>query len=141
MQVFIIGSVIETAKCLDKRRLNKQIVECHQILDAIRGKKDGWKNHPCVLQYKNDISWLEEYTRCLEYYKAGELMYANDCDFEAWVLTPTWHTKEYYNNMKMRLYTKDNDHYSSFKDLGESYTNMYWDIKNKKWKYYDVTQK
>lgn len=28
MQVFIIGSPYETAKVLDKKRLNKQIIEC-----------------------------------------------------------------------------------------------------------------
>jgi hypothetical protein len=27
MQVFIIGSAIETAMCLDEKRLNKQIIE------------------------------------------------------------------------------------------------------------------
>ena len=35
MQVFIIGSLLDTAMCLDKKRLNKQIIECQQILKAI----------------------------------------------------------------------------------------------------------
>jgi hypothetical protein len=35
MQVFVIGSAIETAMCLDKKRLNKQIIECQQILKGI----------------------------------------------------------------------------------------------------------
>lgn len=38
MQVFIVGSPLYTAKSLDKRRLNKQIIEYRQILDAIKGK-------------------------------------------------------------------------------------------------------
>jgi hypothetical protein len=37
MQVFIVGSPLETAKALDNRRLNKQIIECQQILDALNG--------------------------------------------------------------------------------------------------------
>ena len=37
MQIFIVGSPIETADTLDKRRLNKQIIECRQILAAING--------------------------------------------------------------------------------------------------------
>ena len=41
MQVFIIGSALETAQALDKKRLNKQIVECKQILNAIEGKTKG----------------------------------------------------------------------------------------------------
>ncbi|MBR5476684.1 MAG: hypothetical protein IKV17_07700 [Bacteroidaceae bacterium] len=37
MQVFIIGTPLETAIALDPLRLNKQIVECQQILDALNG--------------------------------------------------------------------------------------------------------
>lgn len=68
MNVFIIGSVIDTAISLDKRRLNKQIIECHQILDTLSGKKKAWSNHPCVLQYKTDIGWLRAYKVCLNAY-------------------------------------------------------------------------
>ena len=52
MQVFIIGSAIETAMCLDKKRLNKQIIECRQILKTINGESKAWMNHPCTIQYK-----------------------------------------------------------------------------------------
>ena len=41
MQVFIIGTPLETARVLDNKRLNKQIIECGQILDATA--KDCWK--------------------------------------------------------------------------------------------------
>lgn len=34
MQIFLIGNVLETAKCLDSRRLNKQIIEVKQIISA-----------------------------------------------------------------------------------------------------------
>lgn len=48
MQVFIIGSPLSTARALDKRRLNKQIIECEQILSALNGAKAWlrkcWKN-------------------------------------------------------------------------------------------------
>lgn len=40
MQVFIIGTPFETAKSLDKKRLNKQIIECKQILKAIDGESN-----------------------------------------------------------------------------------------------------
>lgn len=36
MQVFIVGSPLETARVLDPKRLRKQIIECQQILDAIK---------------------------------------------------------------------------------------------------------
>ena len=48
MQIFIIGSPFETAQALDKRRLNKQIIECRQIMKAINGESEAWANHPCV---------------------------------------------------------------------------------------------
>lgn len=71
MQVFIVGSPFETAKALDKRRLNKQIIECGQILDAISGETKAWIKHPCVKMYFNHVKWLEWYTSCLAYYKNG----------------------------------------------------------------------
>lgn len=60
MQVFIVGTPLETAMALDSRRLNKQIIECQQILDALNGKK-AWSNHPCVLQYRGYEYWLTIY--------------------------------------------------------------------------------
>lgn len=51
MQVFIIGTPLETAIALDPLRLNKQLLETQQILDALNGKK-AWSKHPAVLQYK-----------------------------------------------------------------------------------------
>lgn len=57
MQVFIIGNALETAMILDNRRLNKQIIECQQILNALSGNK-AWSDHPCTLQYKEYEDWL-----------------------------------------------------------------------------------
>lgn len=57
MQVFIVGSPLETARALDSKRLRKQIIECRQILDALNGKS-AWSNHPCVLQYRGNEAWL-----------------------------------------------------------------------------------
>lgn len=37
MNVFIIGTPLETARALDKARLNKQIIECQQMLDEVIG--------------------------------------------------------------------------------------------------------
>ena len=67
MNVFIVGSPLETARALDKRRLNKQIIECQQIIKAIMGAC-AWANHPCTLQYKGYEKWLEWYMLTLHYY-------------------------------------------------------------------------
>lgn len=85
MNVFIIGTALETAKALDKRRLNKQIIECQQMLDAMDGKK-AWSNHPCTLQYATHKQWLYDYMLCLELYRFGDLSlsqhYSSECEKE-----------------------------------------------------------
>ena len=125
MNVFIVGSPLETAQALDGLRLNKQIIECRQILDALNGKK-AWSNHPCTLQYKEHQLWLYDYMRCLESYKNGDLfsaeLFSGACD----CIRPAFHTKEFFAQMKRRLYTKNPTHYAQWADLGESQENHYW---------------
>lgn len=125
MQVFIVGSPLETAQALDKCRLNKQIIECRQILDALNGAK-AWSNHPCVLQYRGYEMWLGFYKYCLEYYANGLLRDAKIENDYAESRKPPFHTEEYYDQMKRRLYTKDKEHYKQWADLGESQENWYF---------------
>ena len=47
---------------------------------------------------------------------------------------PEFHTDEYFEQMKRRLYTKDKEHYSYWSELGESNENWYW-VDNQ-WKKY-----
>lgn len=124
MQVFIIGSPLETAKALDKRRLNKQIIECYQILNALNGAKS-WRNHPVVLQYRGYEYWLEMYMKTLHYYAVG-IELVNDANEEALKCTPKFHTEEFFNQMKRRLYTKNPQHYSLWSYLGTSQENWYF---------------
>lgn len=125
MNVFIVGSPFETAMALDSRRLNKQIIECQQILDALNGKK-AWSNHPCTLQYAGYERWLMNYMSCLLRYKCGEI--ERSATSSAWceLDRPPFHTEEFFDQMKRRLYTKDNSHYAQWADLGESQENWYW---------------
>ena len=136
MQVFIIGTAFETAMVLDKKRLNKQIIECDQILKAINGESKYWRNHPCVKMYTEHKIWLCYYVMSLGYYKEGNkdasIRYSNYANN----YRPNFHTQDYFDNMKRRLYTKNNNHYKEFIHLGESYENWYW-IDNK-WKKYKV---
>lgn len=128
MNVFIVGSPLETARALDKKRLNKQIIECQQILDALDGKK-AWSNHPCTIQYREHRTWLVLYMACLNYYRRGNYFMA---DFTSQVLedakseAPHFHTEEFFTQIKRRLYTKDPIHYAQWADLGTSEENWYW---------------
>lgn len=125
MQVFIIGTPLETATALDNRRLNKQIIECQQILDALNGAK-AWSNHPCVLQYRGYEKWLEHYLSCLTLYKHNAYIHAKVCSDLAQMCKPEWHTTEYFDQMKRRLYSKNNEHYKQWENLGESNQNFYY---------------
>ena len=134
MNVFVVGSPLETAMCLDSRRLNKQIIECKQIIKAINGETKAWANHPATLQYKNHMDWLICYTHCLEEYRGGFIENASVENQNAIKYTPDWHTEEYITQMKRRLYTKNNNYYYQWKDFGESDINMYY--VDGMWRYY-----
>lgn len=125
MQVFIIGTPLETAMSLDPLRLNKQILETQQILDALNGKK-AWSRHPAVLQYRGHEEWLEHYLSCLTLYKHNASIHAGVCSDLARMCTPEWHCEEYYDQMKRRLYTKNMEHYKQWESLGRSLENWYW---------------
>lgn len=125
MQVFVVGSPLETAKALDKRRLNRQLQEVKVILAALNGAK-AWGNHPCVLQYRGREEWLRAYKACLEWYVSGDetkaLWASNLADY--W--RPMFHTQEYFDNMKARLFTKNPQHYAQFEEYGTSDYNLYY---------------
>lgn len=126
MQVFIIGSVLETAMNLDLKRFNKQIVETKQILKTLRKKSEAWKNHPCVLQYKDHVNYLAQYVSCLESYKRNDLALAKYFSDLADIIKPEFHTADYFDQMKRRLYTKDPIAYSRWSGLGKSDENWYY---------------
>ena len=127
MQVFIVGSPLETAMALDPKRLNRQIQEVKVILDALNGAK-AWSNHPCVLQYRGHEFWLRCYKRVLEEVQksGGASIRSKYFNYRAIETTPDWHTQEYYNQMKRRLYSKNKEHYKQFAEYGESQVNLYF---------------
>lgn len=66
MQTFLpYPSFRESAKALDDKRLNKQTMECRQILQALLGFTDAWKNH-CITRmwagYEGAL--IEFWTQC-----------------------------------------------------------------------------
>lgn len=62
MQTFLpYPSFEDTARCLDNRRLGKQIVEAYQVLKAITDPTYGWQNHPAVNQWRGYSHYLINY--------------------------------------------------------------------------------
>ena len=134
MQVFIIGSPLETAQALDSRRLHKQVIEGRQILRVIAGNSDAWAHHPATLQYYGRFTWLLHYVLCLHNYRKGRIETAQRWSEMADKRRPDFHTQEYFDQMKRRLYTKDPQHYAQWEHLGTSDVN--WYFINGAWKYY-----
>ena len=134
MNVFIIGTPLETAKALDKKRLNKQIIECGQILKAIAGESTAWKNHPATKMYKYHQEWLKLYMHCLNAYRLNNINAAEHLSNYADTMRPEFHTQEYFDQMKRRLYTKNNEHYKQWESLGE--TDINWYYVDGIWKFY-----
>lgn len=134
MQVFIVGTPLYTAEILDKKRLNKQIIECVQLLNAIKGISNAWKNHPCAIQYRDNVEWLENYMLCIKAYRDGDIDNALSFNNRCVEMTPSFHIEEYFNQMKRRLFTKNQEHYKQWRHLGVSNENWYWVDNN--WKKY-----
>lgn len=131
MQVFIpYPEPIKVARCLDKKRLNKQIIEAKQIISAIvktyKGQVTAWASHPVVKMYKNNTEWLQLYTDVLEYYRDGREDIAIHLSNQADRGRPSWMTEALCNSHKRRLAEKDPDfYYKFFKENGISKVNYY----------------
>jgi hypothetical protein len=52
---------VKSAKALDYRRLGKQRVEAWQILRALMGISQGWRNHPATKMWRGHEKALCEY--------------------------------------------------------------------------------
>lgn len=127
MQVFVPYSApIDVARCLDPKRLNKQIIECQQILDAIDGKSDAWKNHPVTKMYYPYRNWLEHYLNTLANFKEGDLGHAEWWNKHANYIRPAFLTDEFCDQHKRRLYTKAPSLYPQFEEYGTTEENWYF---------------
>lgn len=143
MQIFITGSPLETAKALDKKRLNKQIIEAKQIIMALNGETKAWANHPVVKMYESPaaVLWLKGYLKILENYKEGRGFLLKFLNKIVHAIRPDFQSLEYFDQMKRRLYTKDNVHYAQWAHLGTSEVNWYWSPQDNKWIYYKNKKK
>ena len=68
MQTFLpFKSFTNTARALDNKRLNKQILECYQILNVLSNDDPhaGWRNHPAVKMWRGHELGLYTYTMAM----------------------------------------------------------------------------
>ncbi len=68
MQTFVPSTdLVECARVLDNRRLNKQITEAFQIVLELCGERAGWQHHPAVRMWRGHETFLLTYGRhCYE---------------------------------------------------------------------------
>lgn len=125
MQVFVpYSSPIDVAKCLDRKRLHKQVLECRQILNAISGTSKAWANHPVVKMYREHKMWLYYYMNCLACFcYGGPPQYWSDL---ADMCKPSFLIEEFQVQHRRRLYTKDPVHYADWVVYGASKENWYF---------------
>ena len=137
MQVFIpYPSPIDVARCLDGKRLRKQIAECTQILYNLDGKSTFWHKHPIFKMYKRDYMWLVYYKETLDLYNKGRIEQAELASKEADAIRPTFITDGLCDQHKRRLYTKAPHLYPQFAEYGTSDVNWYV-VDGELWKFVD----
>lgn len=138
MNIFVpFISLLENAKSLwkDKRRFNKQIIECNQIIKAIEGNK-AWRNHPITKMYELNKDWIELYRDCLINYKL--FINSTNCNDKqnyshllilinrkAKSITPSFLNEKYCIQHRKRLFTKNPTAFEEFKCYGVSNENWY----------------
>ena len=133
MQTFLpYPSFIESAKCLDYRRLGKQRVECKQILTALSGGT-AWKNHPAVLMWKDHIAALQVYANVIikewidRGYKNNMPYYSPDI-FK--IECPPWFgIPEFHASHRSNLLRKDPEYYGQFGWTEPDNLEYYWPTK------------
>ena len=147
MQTFLPFPDFEaTAKCLDNKRLNKQIIECGQILTALarltelryRGqwqdssgtwttKPVPWGNHPAVRMWLGHKGWLVFYRNIMvhEWHARG---YRSHAEWEetSRMFSPWWlGNKDFHESHQGNLLRKNFSHYSQF-FFGPQYEGYLW---------------
>ena len=129
----------QSFKILDWRRLGKQRVEAHQILNVLleRTNTKGWRNHPITRMWDGYEPALQLYfNMCVkEWTDRG---YNNNMEFAKIndvIVYPHWlGNKSFHSSPRANLLRKDYEYYSQF-GWGEDSTNPYtwYDTEKKQW--------
>ena len=135
LQTFLpYKSFTKSAKELDSKRLNKQILECYQILKVLSSDdpKAAWRNHPAVKMWKSHEFALWKYVQAMIVEannrniktdkNLSNLLELRDVKGKKWGLrNPKWMSdktlmKYVTTTHKANLFIKDQVLYSQFRD-------------------------
>lgn len=133
MQTFLSEPTFRaSAQALDSKRLNKQLLEGRQMLNALAGNQKGFVNHPATLMWKGHehafmsylasvviemaergIEYANNWRECLRIH--GEKWYGDGRPTNG---TPEWFTGESKQRIitthRANLYLKDPDYYAHY---------------------------
>ena len=133
MQTFLpFSDFKKCAQSLDNKRLNKQHVECLQIINVLEGNSTSWRNHPAVRMWENTLDALKQYANCIKDeclsrgFKSEKIPYFS---VPSQISYPKWLGQDLvHNSHKSNLARKLPSHYTpqGFEDKGiEGY---YWPV-------------
>jgi hypothetical protein len=138
LQTFLpYESFSQSAKVLDRQRLGKQRVEVKQILNALLGETDGWKNHPATKMWEGHEKALAEYGYkiCEEWISRG---YKDSLAGDFFILinelpdtgSPEWLGNDnFHASHRSNLLRKAPEHYSKFGWVESSDLEYVWPAK------------
>jgi hypothetical protein len=130
MQTFLpYPDFVESARCLDWRRLGKQRSEAKTIFLTITENRKPWSNHPAVNMWRGYEEALKLYHNVVieEWVNRGynnnmELFSIREVTMPSWIGDDLFH-----NSHKAALLFKDKKFYSKFEwQEGEFYLWPYW---------------
>ena len=127
----------KSARCLDKRRCLKQIIEAKQIINILNGESSGWKNHPAVRMWEGyKLSLIDYYNAC---WKAGKEKWKFNYVklqpiFRKLILVepPRWlEYPRFHSEMRANLLRKNTEYYSQYDWMEQPKEGYFWpcDIK------------
>lgn len=161
MQIFApFISLEDIARCLDNKRLNKQVLETRQIIRVIEGIKMGYRNHPAVKMYTPYLDFLRLYHNIMraEWVHRGKnsnmpdeplsvskeeviyffflLLYCN-AKVSKKVVYPSWWGKhdDFHSCHRANLLSKDSVHYGQFGWQEKADDKGYWWNVDGEWKF------
>lgn len=134
MQTFVPSKDFSVcAKVLDNKRLNKQHLECFQIINVLEGRSDAWKNHPAVRMWKNNLRALKHYANCIKMecisrgFKSEKIPYY-DVDLDKMTLPKWWGDDLVHISHQSNLMRKLPSHYFQFNYTDYGITGYYWPV-------------
>ena len=122
MQTFLpYANFTKCAEVLDDKRLWKQIVECKQLLNTIKGKSKGWIHHPVTKMWGNYPEALTKYMIAMfeEWHKRRfQQCFEMVIDYRiSDDLLPSWlGDEELHLSHRLNLLYKDPKHYGQYFD-------------------------